>query len=262
MRTTFPHEGENAKTMKKHTLLTGALTAVMAFTGLAQAQSSARQERFEAFVQARISSAELPLSALTRRQQANFGVAALVFGEEELFSLGGVILQGLSLAQLDAFFDDVVLQSFLNDINRKLRGQRLDLDRNDPRRIAREFTTIRDVRRSGLIMTGSLDDRLARPEFTPRSLRDRVSVAVALEPSFFTLGTVVTTAQANATGAELGNAAFDFFGPRSDNPTFGGLFPEDFRRRDFVSLYQANTRRTARVVRELLAINPNFNPAL
>ena len=240
--------------MKTHTLLTGALTAVMAFTGLAQAQSSARQERFEAFVQAQLLSGQLPLTALTRRQQANFGIAPLVLAEEQLFELGTIVSaefpeQGFSFLNSDG------VGTLLGEGNGNLAHQRLNFERDEPRRNSRELTTIREIRRSGLILTGTLEERFARPEFAASSLRDRVRLSNPLEFNFLFLGLTVTTAQANAQGADQGNAAFDFFGGVD-----GGTFPEDFSRRDFVRLYQANARRTARAVRELLAINPNFNP--
>ena len=248
--------------MKKHTLLTGALTAVMAFTGLAQAQSSARQERFEAFVQARLTRAELPISALTRRQQANFGVAALILAEEEINSFGESIFNLFSPEQAFTFLgsgdiDGIFLRGLAN-----LSNQRIDLVRSEPRRNSRELTTIRAIRRSGLLFTGNSAERFDRPEFTVTNLRDEIERDAGLDRLFTTLGTFVTTAEANERGALIAASAIEFFNFDTDRPFGTGIFPEDFTLSEATRIYQAIARRAARTVRELLAINPNFNPLL
>lgn len=144
--------------------LTTLVATIMAATTVANAQSSTRQERFEAFAEARIVRGELPISALTRQQQADFGVEALISFDSAVRDALGDLVDVLNSSQFDQLINSssLLAESFATSFNAG-NYQSIDLLINRPRIASQAFTTVRSLRRSGLIRRGA--NRFNRPEF-------------------------------------------------------------------------------------------------
>ena len=219
----------------------------MATVTIANAQSSPRQERFEAFVEARLVRTQLPLSALTRTQQANFGVPALVALNDridELISALPTTEDGFPTQEAFDLFtavDGLASGNVFNFFFVFYGAQQVATIFNEPRLDEEAFSTPAEIRGSGLLRRGrGTTNRLRRPEFEPND-----PVARAFDVSLLD--------------------GFDFAIEASDANAFFDVNIENFE--DLIAEFgEAETRkffiraieRVLSVGDELVAINPDL----
>ena len=231
--------------MKTITLLAAMLgTALVSVTSVS-AQSSAQQARFEAFVEARLIRGELPLSALTRQQQADFGAVAVAELDTRALAVTDLLFAELTTDQFARFFETSFNENFLSVNFDTLQGQALDLVFNDARSPSRELTTVRQLRRSGLIIRGAR--RFERPEFTPSNTFQAQYNELQLSV-YRIIGTGFPLSFAGTFG--------DFLAPVFLDTNDGDLFPDDVD--ETAEIIARVFRRVVRTGGELSELNPNF----
>ncbi len=227
-------------------LVNKIVICAIAVIGNINAQSSSQQARFEAFVQARIQRGELPLSALTREQQADFGVAPLI------------VEQALTTGVTSSQRNPVVGRVFVDGLSGRLliaQRQSLDLVFNSPRRPAAAFTTVRQLRQSGLIQTGNA--RLRRSEFRPSNANERIFLNGNPSANLLNLGLATNNAESARVGRSIGRTAFRFI---NRGVVSSGVYPDGITQRRVNAIFVDFTEQTTRIARQLAAFNPGFNP--
>ena len=231
--------------MNKNVIRKMVICAI-AVTGNINAQGSAQQARFEAFVQTSIQRGELPISALTREQQADFGVTPLI------------VEQALATGVTSSQRNPVIERLFLDGLSGRLliaQLQSLDLVFNSPRRSSAAFTSVRQLRRSGLIQTGGA--RLRRSEFRPSNGNERIFLNGNPSANLLNLGLATNNTESARVGRLIGRAAFRFIN-RGVVPS--GVYPNRINQRSVNDIFVTLTGRTTRVAQQLASFNPNFNP--